>query len=1236
MFTKMKLLKTKALLQIFLIITLTFYTALSFRNLNQEQFSENKILKKQDKFKFNYLDFIKQDLLPSVDAQGDFCCEKTTTGAYCIDNRMNPSLTRNNCAPGKLIDGVRCSQASSCQTGCCIGNNQCSRQTTEAACTDVNGQFISGDSFCTSAQASQCRLGCCILPNSYTMKTLQQCNQESSALNLPTQWNPSLSELQCANLATTNTFTYGCCVLGSGSSANDFRFTTSQQCGNGQFYSNTYCSDVPNTLCTRKFRTGCIENKNEVYWLDSCGNPENIYGTDSNPNCNPNNANIANTNCGYCSYDKGSICGQASSSFKSSLPSSLRNKVNHMCISLNCPVTYDNPAVPWDGGQKTNLQSWCEYDGVIGDRKDLVGSGYRYNYCYKGKEYVEECNNIDGIPRSNVCVQNALTNPTEAYCKPSPSPACLYCNSDNVDNNEECCSLNAGCDWQSFRSSVRRSGWGDSSEKQIVGFCAPKYTLNLEKSIPTESAFKIECNEIFRNPAIGGRYCIANCYCNSPSFITTLYNVCNSLGDYGLKYNIVGKEYAGFTFSGSDPDYNVANYPIIQRYSYTPTLSGILDNFVSSDIEEETLREYRENIGAYISSVESIRQTLPSWTAESSFGPEDNDFWGDPEFVIYNFNYECKPYRPPSGGNDCNKCIDQELLSKTGMNICNKYRCESLGRSCKFTETSNGKGTCSLIGQTDTTPPIISPLTTYLSNKGYQISTSQNTGYTVTSPIFLPGQDVEIAVKTQDDSGLPSLCKITKEAYQGLPTNSAKQQFFDSIPDEFNGISYEHKKTITFDFGQQTNTLTYTRGENTFYIHCDDHAGNIKLNYYVRFRVDETQPLTPPIIDLTSFTVPSGSYLRNNIGSIQVSFNVNQPANCRYSLTPGISYDLMEQSNRCSTIPFSGKNVCTFNLTPIIDAQENKFYIKCKSAITEIQNQNDQPQDGYILYGTLPLSISNFNPQNTVVYTSRFNLEATTSGGAENGKANCYFNRLPTITKLNSIKFLNTNANTHSQPLNLQRGEYTYNILCIDKAGNEDRKQAIFTVDTPDLQIISASPNEETLYTSDVKIEVITNGGADGNGNAECTYLNPPQYPLLTGLLNEKVQLDTDKTLHRKNLTLNPSTPTEYNITINCQDSANKKANTSIMFSVNVVSYPNIIRLYKSANKLYILVNRPATCKYSLNDVNFNYETTTQKLDDNSDVLKSVTLTAKQIYIKCKDTRTGRFGPPTGSYKIYP
>ena len=55
--------------------------------------------------------------------------------------------------------------------------------------------------------------------------------------------------------------------------------------------------------------------------------------------------------------------------------------------------------------EKKNGESWCEYEGKIGDGRDVVGSRHVKHICFMGEERIEPCADY----RQEICVQSDTT-----------------------------------------------------------------------------------------------------------------------------------------------------------------------------------------------------------------------------------------------------------------------------------------------------------------------------------------------------------------------------------------------------------------------------------------------------------------------------------------------------------------------------------------------------------------------------------------------------------------------------------------------------------------------------------------------------------------------------------------------------------------------------------------------------------------------------------------------------------
>ncbi|MEK6834989.1 MAG: hypothetical protein AABX61_01865, partial [Nanoarchaeota archaeon] len=461
---KHKLIKQKALFQILLVISLSFYTSFSFAALSQPS---NPSSNSNGENKLNYFDLIKQDLLPSVDAQTSdkVCCEKTSTisiykGTSCV--YTEESNCDSNLPDSKKLP-VACEQTDYCVPSCCINDKgQCESNVEKSICEVNRGIAKAGE--CNAV--NDCRIGCCSLPSGASLTTLSQCKtaiKDFRDLNIENIFDENIKD-EATCVQKSRGTEEGCCVL-----PDKCEFGTRKECNDlggdpESFKLNTLCS-YPALGCrvTEKHHTSCYQGK--VYWFDSSNNRENVFGTTYGPDglivkpkdsCtityDQNTGAITNDlQCGNCDYSSGSICDDTTSEFKSRLKQAGSNqndlnKITNQCISLNCPVTQQSKknsqgsAInPWMSQPRKNGESWCEYEGATGEGKDLVGSRQYRHICRNGKDVVEECQ----TQRKQFCVQDEIpTSVTEfdksfsqANCVANNWPIC------SEANKEESCNL---------------------------------------------------------------------------------------------------------------------------------------------------------------------------------------------------------------------------------------------------------------------------------------------------------------------------------------------------------------------------------------------------------------------------------------------------------------------------------------------------------------------------------------------------------------------------------------------------------------------------------------------------------------------------------------------------------------------------------------------------------------------------------------------------------------------------
>lgn len=461
------------------------------------------------------------------------CCEKTKAGMFC------QNVPAEECASGSTQAPTSCESTSYCKSGTCFNSNQgtCLDNTPEIVCNANNGIW-------SENPPAQCSLGCCILGDQAAFVTLTRCKFLSSSLGLVTNYNKNINdEIQCV-LQVQNQ-DRGACVY-------DFefqrtcKFTTRAQCSLGtnstnrvgEFYKDKLCTAPElGTNCGKSKKTACIPGKDEIYFLDTCGNPANIYDASKIENeeywtnvktksesCGPGLSNANSKNCGNCNYLQGSICRASSSSNRASYGDSI-------CTDLNCESTSN-------GNSYKHGESWCVYEdfGTTNKGDGSVGSRFYKHICINGEEVLEQCADF----RQEECIEDSIETTvgkfSQAACRVNRWQDCLLQidkqDCENIDKRD--------CLWKEDFQSLN-----DSSKK---GICITKNPpgLNFWNSEETKSICaqaNVKCIVTFEKKLLGsGEQCVSNCECLSEGWQKQRIDLCKSLGDCGPKTNWLGVE----------------------------------------------------------------------------------------------------------------------------------------------------------------------------------------------------------------------------------------------------------------------------------------------------------------------------------------------------------------------------------------------------------------------------------------------------------------------------------------------------------------------------------------------------------------------------------------------------------------------------------------------------------------------------------------------------------------------
>jgi hypothetical protein len=477
---------------------------------------------------------IGQNADPSV------CCEQTKSGFYCQD------VPKSECKVDVRQLPTSCESTSYCKAGFCYDSNEgtCIDNTPQLVCNDNGGIWEENE-------PAQCALGCCVLGDQASFVTLVRCKKLSGFLGLETNYRKDIrSEVEC--VLTASSQEKGACVF-------DFefektcRFTTREGCtlggGNqsvkGEFVPGKLCSaEELATNCGPTTDTTCVPGKDEVYFVDSCGNPANIYDASKindkeywgnvkskSESCNDNSENANSASCGNCNYLLGSYCRQ------SGIGGAGRATYGgNICADLNCPNTEN-------GKSYRHGESWCVNDdfGPTGAGVNSVGSRFYKHICINGEEVLEQCADF----RQEECVEDKIETSLGDFAQ----AACTVNRwQDCVAQSEESDCVNSDrrdCLWFEDYELFVEKDEGEGSKKQ-KGACLPLNPPGLkfwegEDARGVCAQANAQCVVTFEKGLFGGKECKKNCECLTGEWEEERAEICLSLGDCGPGVNWIGE-----------------------------------------------------------------------------------------------------------------------------------------------------------------------------------------------------------------------------------------------------------------------------------------------------------------------------------------------------------------------------------------------------------------------------------------------------------------------------------------------------------------------------------------------------------------------------------------------------------------------------------------------------------------------------------------------------------------------
>jgi len=360
--------------------------------------------------------------------------------------------------------------------------------------------------------------------------TQTRCKRLSSLYGIEINYRTDIgSEMQC--IASVISEVKGACVF-----EKEFEttcsFITKNECdkmdtedSGTKFYQDTLCSaESLATNCGPSEKTTCVDGRDEIYFLDTCGNLANIYDAskikDKNywseirrkdESCNYGDSNANSATCGNCDYFLGSTCKDYDRVKDKSKP----NFGDNICRDLSC--TYE-------GKKYSHGETWCAE--AEGTEESLPGSRYSRLVCYNGDVSVEPCADF----RQEICIESDIDGFSTAACRVNKWQDCA-----SQDDEDDCENTDKrDCKWVG----------GTNTKTKCVPINSPGFDFWDTEGEATDLCAEAsqQCVVTYEKKLGGSWECSDNCECLEQGWKSQMNGVCSSIGDCGIKNNYLGFE----------------------------------------------------------------------------------------------------------------------------------------------------------------------------------------------------------------------------------------------------------------------------------------------------------------------------------------------------------------------------------------------------------------------------------------------------------------------------------------------------------------------------------------------------------------------------------------------------------------------------------------------------------------------------------------------------------------------
>ncbi|MEX0920972.1 MAG: hypothetical protein WDZ62_01785 [Candidatus Pacearchaeota archaeon] len=288
--------------------------------------------------------------LVNAELESFYCAERTLDGAWCQNVPLDEVDEDYDYLP------TSCDSTDFCRTGTCVNPNEgaCRPNVPQRVCEADGGVWDERP----REEINRCQLGCCYIGSGASFVTQTKCSSLSGEYGIEIEeFNPNIKNSgQC--LASAFPEDEGACTSDDGF-VTSCEMLTSERCESRisssgedvivEFHRGELCTSPRlDTICSPTERTTLVDNKDGVFFLDSCGNVANIYDAtrqddptywetiiSEGDSCSLDN-DLSNSNaCGNCNVFDGSI-GKIYDRNNNQMFPNPPIMGNYMCADLSC------------------------------------------------------------------------------------------------------------------------------------------------------------------------------------------------------------------------------------------------------------------------------------------------------------------------------------------------------------------------------------------------------------------------------------------------------------------------------------------------------------------------------------------------------------------------------------------------------------------------------------------------------------------------------------------------------------------------------------------------------------------------------------------------------------------------------------------------------------------------------------------------------------------------------------